>query len=66
MSDVTKQARERRRLIALYDETQNENFLRAALCLDLGGGELSGAEILAMADQKNREDNGRLVITPGC
>ena len=48
------EARERRRLIALYDKTRNINFLRAAVCLDRGTGGLDKAGILMAPDQKMR------------
>ena len=65
MSDAANQGRERRRLIALYDETQNENFLRAAKCLDRGGDGADIADILMAPDQKKRgnpEINDREVL----
>ena len=54
MSDAAKQARERRRLIALYDETQNENFLQAAKSLNRGSDEPDKADTFAESDQKSR------------
>lgn len=59
------EGRERRRLIALYDETGNMSFLRAAACLDRGGDGADIADILTAPDQKMRgqpEINDRDVL----
>ena len=59
------EARQRRRLIALYDETSNLNFLRAAVWLDRGSDGVDIADILMAPDQKKRgnpEINDRGVL----
>ena len=51
------QARERRRLIAAFDETRDLNFLRAATCLNRGSNALDKADILMAPDPKKAKGN---------
>ena len=54
------QPRERRRLIAAYDETGNLNFLRAARCLDRGCTGLDKADILLAPDSRKTRGNPKI------